>query len=59
MMSGEQAVVLVMKQGFGQPNEFGPNAPTVQPSFGRLARGPNCFLLADLGPSIFRWLVSP
>jgi IclR family acetate operon transcriptional repressor len=27
-MSDEQAVELVIKQGFGQPNEFGPNAPT-------------------------------
>ena len=27
-MSDEQAVALVLKQGFGQPNEFGPNAPT-------------------------------
>ncbi len=27
-MTDEQAVALVIKQGFGQPNEFGPNAPT-------------------------------
>ncbi len=27
-MSDEQAAALVLKQGFGQPNEFGPNAPT-------------------------------
>ncbi|WP_061958426.1 IclR family transcriptional regulator [Cupriavidus pauculus] len=27
-MSDEAAVALVMKQGFGQPNEYGPNAPT-------------------------------
>jgi len=27
-MSDEEAVALVMKQGFGQPNEYGPNAPT-------------------------------
>ncbi|QET04573.1 IclR family transcriptional regulator [Cupriavidus pauculus] len=27
-MSDEDAVALVMKQGFGQPNEYGPNAPT-------------------------------
>jgi DNA-binding IclR family transcriptional regulator len=27
-MPDEQAVGLVLKQGFGQPNEYGPNAPT-------------------------------
>ncbi|SAK72185.1 IclR family transcriptional regulator [Caballeronia pedi] len=27
-MTDEQAAALVLKQGFGQPNEFGPNAPT-------------------------------
>ena len=27
-MSDEQAAALVLKQGFGQPNEFGPHAPT-------------------------------
>ncbi|NML30082.1 IclR family transcriptional regulator [Paraburkholderia antibiotica] len=27
-MTDEQAIALVLKQGFGQPNEFGPNAPT-------------------------------
>lgn len=27
-MSDEQAVALVLRQGFGQPGEFGPNAPT-------------------------------
>ncbi|KND61046.1 Transcriptional regulator, IclR family [Candidatus Burkholderia verschuerenii] len=27
-MTDEQAVALVLKQGFGQPNEFGPHAPT-------------------------------
>jgi len=27
-MTDEQAAALVLKQGFGQPNEFGPSAPT-------------------------------
>lgn len=27
-MTDEQAIALVLKQGFGPPNEFGPNAPT-------------------------------